>query len=220
MSEIGRRGFLGSIAALLPSVAIAKAVTEKGYTEKPEKKKKTSVKKKKPKIRSRVGKLSHAIQKVGIEPNIDDIDPGSALKADRWIKCEDLSFFYNGECISRGRVVCLDSNQDDDGFPVVDIPNKCKKPYPVGIIMNDVVNLDMTRQHINWHKEEVPQGGKVCIAKYGYLTIKPVKGNPQPGKDLYYDDIGYLTTEEVSKCVGKVTSSLDADGFCRVDIHF
>ena len=31
---------------------------------------------------------------------------------------------------------------------------------PVGVLMDDVVNLDLTRQHINWHKSEVQVNGK------------------------------------------------------------
>jgi ABC-type phosphate/phosphonate transport system ATPase subunit len=32
---------------------------------------------------------------------------------------------------------------------------------PAGLLLNDVVSLDLTRQHINWFRDEVQVGGNV-----------------------------------------------------------
>jgi Arc/MetJ family transcription regulator len=36
---------------------------------------------------------------------------------------------------------------------------------PVGLLLNDMVNIDLTRQHLNQHKDEVQKGGKVTLLK-------------------------------------------------------
>jgi hypothetical protein len=56
---------------------------------------------------------------------------------------------------------------------------------PVGVLLNDVVNLDLTRQHINWHKDEVQQGGKVTLLQVGQVTTDSVTGAIAAGEPAY-----------------------------------
>ena len=42
----------------------------------------------------------------------------------------------------------------------------------VGVLLNDMVNIDLTRQHLNQHKDEVQKGGKVLFSlRVGLLPI-------------------------------------------------
>lgn len=43
----------------------------------------------------------------------------------------------------------------DDANAVVAYASVASGSLPVGILLNDVVNIDLTKQHINWHKDEV-----------------------------------------------------------------
>ena len=91
-----------------------------------------------------------------------------ALKADRHELDVDISFFMN-ETAERGQVVCIQTAGSgaamDQAGALVSIQGATGSVIPVGVLLNDVVNLDLTRQHINWHKDEVQKGGKVAILK-------------------------------------------------------
>ena len=88
-----------------------------------------------------------------------------ALKADRHELDVDISFFYNEGTAERGGVVVLDTVGSgaamDQAGAKVKYAAATNALIPVGILLNDVVNLDLTRQHINWHQDEVQKGGKV-----------------------------------------------------------
>ena len=51
--------------------------------------------------------------------------------------------------------------------------------------MNDVVNKDLTRTHLNQHKDEVQKGGKVTILRKGYVVTNAVTGTPTAGGAAY-----------------------------------
>ena len=89
-----------------------------------------------------------------------------ALKPDRIELQTDISFFMNTEAV-RGGVASVSTGgagaSMDDGNAVVSYAASATGAKPVGILLNDVVNLDLTRQHINWHRDEVQVGGKVTL---------------------------------------------------------
>jgi hypothetical protein len=114
-----------------------------------------------------------------------------ALKADRHELQTDISFFMN-EVATRGGVASLDAStlgnlngvgssgaaMDQSQALVKYVATRSAASagsgiVPVGILLNDMVNLDLTRQHINWHKDEVQKGGKVTLLKRaGLLRIR------------------------------------------------
>ena len=55
---------------------------------------------------------------------------------------------------------------------------------PVGLLLNDVVNLDLTRQHINYAKDEVQQGSKVLLLRVGTVTTDQISGSITMGDRL------------------------------------
>jgi|TARA_R110000751_G_scaffold130895_4_gene233023 hypothetical protein len=153
-----------------------------------------------------------------------------ALKADRNELDVDISFFYNAGTAERGGVVSITSVGSgaamDQAGALVAYTAAANDVIPVGILLNDVVNLDLTRQHINWHKDEVQKGGKVSILKKGYVVTNNITGTPTAGALAYLDDLtaGNLTvkanvdtTEYIS--VGRWMSSLDEDGYAKVEIN-
>ena len=78
-----------------------------------------------------------------------------ALKPDRVEHLTDLSFFMN-ETGTRGQIAILSTagsgSAMDDSSALVKVADASGKP--MGMLLNDVVDLDLTRQHINFAKEQ------------------------------------------------------------------
>ena len=87
-----------------------------------------------------------------------------ALKADRHELDVDISYFMN-ETAEKGQIVCFSSAGSgaamDQAGALVTVAAANGTVIPVGVLLNDVVNLDLTRQHINFAKDEMQKGGKV-----------------------------------------------------------
>ena len=93
---------------------------------------------------------------------------------------------------------------------------------PVGVLLNDVVNYDLTRQHINWHKDEVQVGGKVTLLRVGQVTTNMlVPGiTPVVGTKAYVGASGLIGTSSTNSVqIGSFLSSKDADGYAKVSVN-
>ena len=111
-----------------------------------------------------------------------------ALKADRYEESTDISFFYNEGTATRGGVVIL-ADQGlasgaalDQGENLVKYDTAVATSVPVGILLNDVVNKDLTRTHLNQHKDEVQKGGKVTVMTRGWVVTNNIEGSPKAGE--------------------------------------
>ena len=148
-----------------------------------------------------------------------------ALKPDRIEAYTDISFFMN-EVGDRGGVVVHSTSGSgvsmDDPNAVVEYAASPSGKSPAGLLLNDVVNLDLTRQHINWHKDEVQVGSKVTLLRQGQVTTNVVTTglNISAGDVAYFGDEGVLTTVSTNSTqVGRFLSDYDADGYVKVDIN-
>ena len=99
---------------------------------------------------------------------------------------------------------------------------------PVGILLNDMVNLDLTRQHINWHKNEIQKGGKVTILRKGYVVTNQISGTGSPiaGNYAYVADSGLISTstralalDSGAQPIGRFLTAKDGDGYAKVEIN-
>ena len=153
-----------------------------------------------------------------------------ALKADRHELDTDISFFYNEGTAERGGIVVLDTVGSgaamDQAGAKVKYAVATNALFPVGILLNDVVNLDLTRQHINWHKDEVQKGGKVTVLKKGWVVTNLIAGTPAAGLGAFVDDgtAGYIATAaEVADGkyiqIGRFMSTKDEDGYAKVEVN-
>lgn len=149
-----------------------------------------------------------------------------ALKPDRVESFTDISFFMNSVA-ERGGVVVYSSGgvgaSMDDADAVVTYPTGSSAgTSPAGVLLNDVVNLDLTRQHINWHKDETQVGGKVTLLRRGQVTTDMVSSGVSvaAGEAAYYDGEGLFTNVSTDSVrVGSFLSGLDSEGFVKVDIN-
>jgi len=85
-----------------------------------------------------------------------------------------------------------------------------------------VVNLDLTKQHINFAKDEVQKGNKVLLLRRGWVVTNMISGTPVFGEQAYMGTDGNLVTSSqfsAGTVVGRFLSTKDADGYCKVDIN-
>lgn len=157
-----------------------------------------------------------------------------ALKSDRYEESTDISFFYTAGTATRGGVVCLDllsasGAAMDQGDNTVSYQQATSTDVPVGILLNDVVDKDLTRTHLNQYKDEVQKGGKVTVLTRGWVVTNMINGTPTPGAVAYASDsagtAGYLTTSAANAAasgnlaVGRFMSRKDADGYAKVYVN-
>lgn len=95
-----------------------------------------------------------------------------------------------------------------------------------GLLMNDVVNVDTTRYHLNFHKDERLINQRVTLLTKGRVTTDKVSGSPTAGSTAYLTTNGNLTptvsatggTVATPK-VGVFAGGVDENGFATVDIN-
>jgi hypothetical protein len=152
-----------------------------------------------------------------------------ALKSDRYEFQTDISFFYNEGTATRGGVVIHDTAGSgaamDQGVNLVKYAAVSGASVPVGILLNDVVNKDLTRTHLNQHKDEVQKGGKVTVLRKGYVVTSNITGTPAAGSPAYacHVNAGNLRGDSPGSSgnlvVGRFLTSKDADGYAKVEVN-
>ena len=155
-----------------------------------------------------------------------------ALKTDRSTLQTDISFFMN-EAATRGGVVSLSTAGSgasmDNGSALVTYAALPSGKVPVGLLVNDMVNIDLTRQHLNQHKDEVQKGGKVTLLQKGTVVTNNLEGtDPNGGDPAYLAHSGNLAASDLSnddtdddgstRLVGRFLSDVDEDGYAKVFI--
>ncbi len=162
-----------------------------------------------------------------------------SLKGDR-LEVETLvDYFNNGTALTRGGVSvftgfgsggALDQSQATVGY----VANSSGQ-YPVGLQLNDIVNIDLTRQHINYYRDEAIIGSKAVLGRKGWwVTNSIIQGVAAPAQG----DVAVLTSsgnimnlpgtiefggsvwnKAVNPKVGRFMSGLDEDGYAKVEIN-
>lgn len=148
-----------------------------------------------------------------------------ALKPDRVELLTDVSFFMNTTATRGGVVSAVTAGSGvsmDDASAVVAYAAAVSGSKPLGILLNDVVDLDLTRQHINWYKDEVQKGGKVTLLRQGQVTTNMIvaSANPSAGDDAYVGVSGLVGTSSTNSVkIGQFLSAKDADGYAKVSVN-
>lgn len=149
-----------------------------------------------------------------------------ALRGDRYEAATDITFFMN-VVAERGVIVVHTTTGSgsamDQADAVVAVPTgqAPSSTSPAGLLLNDVVNLDLTRQHINQHKDEMQLGSKVRLGRQGFWVSDQISGAPVAGNTAYYTSLGLLTPSDPGSGpkVGRFLSKKDNDGFAKVEIN-
>lgn len=155
-----------------------------------------------------------------------------ALKGDRYELQTEISFFMN-EVAERGGVVCLGTGNPsgaamDSAANLVTYSSNPSGKVPMGVLMNDMVNLDLTRQHINFYKNEVQKGGKVTVLRKGQILTNMIHptGTVTAGAKAYVADSGLfststraLTVDSGAVSIGRFMTAKDSDGYAKIEIN-
>ena len=147
-----------------------------------------------------------------------------ALKGDRHELDTDISFFID-IAAEKGQLVCVSTQGSgaamDNSSALATTASGTN--VPLGIILNDVVDIDQTRQHLNWHKDEVQKGGKCTILTKGWVVTDKITGTPTAGMVAYLNTGGTVGASvpgsTSATAVGRFLSTKDADGFAKVSIN-
>lgn len=155
-----------------------------------------------------------------------------ALKGDRHEADTDISHFYNAGTATRGGVVCLDAVNAsgaamDQGANQVKYKQVTAADVVMGILLNDVVNKDLTKERLNEYKDEVQKGGKVTVLTKGWVVTSNITGTPAPGDVAYADDttagnVGNASDLGYSSgvlAVGRFGSNKDSDGYAKLHVN-
>ena len=146
-----------------------------------------------------------------------------ALKGDRYELETTVDFFMNTTA-TRGGVVTLQTAGSgaalDQSAALVQYADNQSGAAAIGILLNDVVDIDQTRQHINYHKNEVQKGGKVTILRKGYVVTNAITGTPTAGGAAYASpqDAGNVDTSGTYQ-IGRFLSVKDEDGYVKVEVN-
>lgn len=151
-----------------------------------------------------------------------------ALKSDRVNYGDDISYFWTGAVAERGGIATITTAGSgaamDQSAAVAGYAADPSGKTPIGVLMNDVVNLDLTRQHKNFHRDEVQLNGKVTLwqdCKVVTNMFAPAQ-TPGAGARLFVTVSGLLTATDfgaaASPVVGVALSTRDEEGYAKVQI--
>jgi hypothetical protein len=159
-----------------------------------------------------------------------------ALKADRIHGDSQIDFFMN-EVAERGKIACFSTVGSGAAMDQALQLATCTYTTisgvrPIGILMCDMVNNDLTRMHENWHKEEVQIGGKVTIWSKGVVVTNQIYPGHTPavGSPAYLAPSGFIAVSLLQTesgpdfardvhSIGRFMSTKDEDGYAKVSIN-
>ena len=146
-----------------------------------------------------------------------------ALKGDRHELDTEVTYFMN-ETASKGVVVSVSTQGSgsamDSSSALATVAASASGAAALGVLLNDVVDIDQTRQHLNWHKDEVQVGGKVTLLRIGQVTTDFVDGSPEAGDAAYVGASGTISTTSTNAVkIGTFLSGKDADGYAKVSVN-
>lgn len=161
-----------------------------------------------------------------------------ALKGDRRELETDISFF-NADVVERGNVLVYGPGGGSGSGPIggsgaaldqaVAIASIAGNPSgltPVGLILNNQVSIDQTRQHINFQRDEMIVGGKCTLLRRGWVVTNRISGSPVAGNKAYLTANGAVTPTKsaaggtaATPLVGEFQSAPDEDGFARLYVN-
>lgn len=149
-----------------------------------------------------------------------------ALKGDRYEFETTISFFMD-EVAERGGVTTLSTAGSgaalDQAEALVTYAADPTGASPIGLLLNDMVDKDLTRTHLNFHVNEMQRGGKVTLLKKGWVVTDMIDPGvvPAGGEPAYVGPSGLLSNDNAlgGALIGAFDSSQDEDGYARVSVN-
>jgi len=151
-----------------------------------------------------------------------------AIKGDRQVDAVEIGYFLN-EAAEKGSVLVVSTAGSgvalDNNKSVATVATSASGNRPLGILLNEFVNVDRTRQPINWHKDQSASGDKATILTKGWVVTNKVLGTITAGYLAYAAESGNLrasaltpTNTSNQPVVGRFRTSADEAGYAKVYI--
>lgn len=149
-----------------------------------------------------------------------------ALKMDRQIDAVEIGFYVN-EVAERGLVVSASTAGSgvalDSPLNVATVAAVASGSRPIGILMNDFVNVDQTRTWINWMKDQAQSGNKATILTKGWVVTNKINGTVNGQDKAILDASGFIKAVSPwvadavqNPTIGRFRSKLSEDGYAKV----
>ena len=150
-----------------------------------------------------------------------------ALKGDRWEFKTDISYFCN-DVTARGVILVFSTSGSgaalDQSQAVVALPGTGATAglKPAGLLLNDIVDVDLTKYRLNPYKDEMKKGGKCTLLQKGWVVTNMVDAavTPVAGDPAYLAPSGKITNSATGgpPRVGTFLSAKDEKGYAKVEI--
>lgn len=164
-----------------------------------------------------------------------------ALKPDRDILATDISYFVNSitgpntTVMERGGIVSATGTSAPGSGSAMDSSNQGAayvvnpsgaNQLPLGVLINDFVNIDQSRQQLNRFKDEAQIGTKAVIMRKGWVVTNMIVPGSATGNmptAAYVGPSGLLSSVGFGAnihptSIGRFLSRVDADGYAKVYI--
>jgi hypothetical protein len=150
-----------------------------------------------------------------------------AIKADRQVESTEIGYYIN-ETASKGVIASVSTAGSgvslDNSANLVTIAANSSGNKPVGLLLNEVVNVDLTRFPVNWHKDQVNVGSKVTLMTKGWVVTDKITGTPNAQDHAILSSSGTVAAvapgaawnEAANPKVGRFRSKKDQNGFARL----
>jgi hypothetical protein len=155
-----------------------------------------------------------------------------ALRPDRSKEGLDhIDFFCNDTTAERGGIAVINTAGSgvavDNSSAVVTYAADPSGMRPLGVLMQDIVNYDLTVRDANIHKQEVQTGGKVTVRDLCVVVTDRIfpGATPSAGDTAYVTQSGYITDIVHAQGVvntpkvGNFIGTADEDGYIKVQIN-
>lgn len=151
-----------------------------------------------------------------------------ALKGDRYVAITEITFFMD-QVAERGGIAVMKTVGSgaalDQQAAEVEYVAAPSGKYPIGLLLDDMVNKDLTQTHLNFQKSEQQKGSKVALLREGWVVTNMLYSAtgvlhiPTAGAKAYVGPSGLLTKSAGAGGyleVGRWESTQDEDGYAKL----
>lgn len=153
-----------------------------------------------------------------------------ALKGERTILYDEIRYFCN-DVTERGVFMAHSGSGAsgigyDQTLDLVVIPGTGVTAASglkiAGLLLNDIVDVDLSKYRLNPYKDEMKKGGKCHLLVKGRVFTNALKAGdtPSAGAPAYVCATGFVTTTSGTgcQCVGAFRNRKDANSFVLLDV--
>lgn len=148
------------------------------------------------------------------------------LRADRQIDSVEIGFYLN-EVASVGVVASIStatSGSSLDGTTsLATISANSSGCVPIGVLLTETVDIDLTRLPVNWHKSQAVKGDKVAIVRKGWVVTDQTTGTITAGPAVLASSGAVMSRPAITSwnqvanpSVGRFLSTKDENGYVRL----